>query len=105
MEKLLEKTKDLLVGKQTPITKENVSMLATTGKICTVEERVHEFIKEINELVLTKARLSQFVCLVEVPKELFSQVSVIEKDFADRGFSIHKLDPIIEGIFVINWSI
>ena len=80
-------------------------MLATTGKICTTEERLREFIKDVNETILTKARLSQFVCLVKVPKELISKMSEIEKDFSDRGFSIHKLEPFIERTFVINWTI
>lgn len=100
MNKIVEKTKDFLIGKQTPITKESANMLALTGKICTTEERVSEFIKDINETIIAKARVSLFRYMVELPPELISQSEIIEKDFADRGFSIHKFDNVI----IISWN-
>lgn len=104
MNKIVEKTKDLLIGKQTPITKETTSMLALAGKVCTIEERVSEFIKSINDAIINKARSSQFIILVETPKELISKIPAIKKDFSDRGFTIHTLAPEIKGVFIIDWK-
>jgi uncharacterized protein YoxC len=104
MNKIVEKTKDLLIGKQTPITKEAASMLTLAGKVCTIEERISEFIKGINDTIINKARSSQFMVLVETPEELLSKISTIQKDFSDRGFTIHTLAPEIKGVFIIDWK-
>lgn len=104
MNKIMEKTKDLLIGKQTPIIKESVNMLAFTGKICTIDERASEFIKDINESITNKARISKFILLVEVPEELIPKIELIQKDFMDRGFMIHTLTPEIKGVFIIDWK-
>ena len=104
MNKIMEKTKDLLIGKQTPITKESVNMLALTGKVCTIDERASEFIKNINEAILDKARVNKFMLLAEIPEELISKIELIQRDFMDRGFMIHTLAPEIKGVFIINWK-
>lgn len=104
MNKIVEKTKDLLVGKQTPITKNSANMLALTGKMCSTEERASEFIKDINESITNKARINKFMILVEVPEELISKIELIQKDFMDRGFMIHTLTPEIKGVFIIDWK-
>ena len=101
MNKIVEKTKDFIIGKQISITRDNANILALTGKICTVEQRTSEFIKELNETILSKARCSQFLHTVEVPQELSNQISEIKKDFTDRGFVIHNTD--IDKIFIIDW--
>lgn len=104
MNKIVEKTKDLLIGKQTPITKNSANMLALTGKMCTIEERISEFIKDVNEIITGKARINKFIMLVEVPEELLSKIDMIQKDFIDRGFTIHTLTPEIKGVFIIDWK-
>ena len=104
MNKIMEKTKDLLIGKQTPLDRNSANMLALTGKVCTIEERISEFIKNINESITNKARINKFMMLVEIPKELLSKVEIIQKDFSDRGFIIHTLTPEIKGIFIIDWK-
>lgn len=104
MNKIVEKTKDLLIGKQTPLDRNSANMLALTGKVCTIEERISEFIKNINESITNKARINKFMMLVEIPKELLSKVEIIQKDFSDRGFIIHTLTPEIKGIFIIDWK-
>lgn len=104
MNKIVERTKDLLIGKQAPVTKDSANMLALTGKVCTLEERTKEFLKGIDETIITKSRSSIFMYLVEVPEELKSQINSIKKDISDRGFTIHELEPTIENVFVINWK-
>ncbi len=104
MNKIMEKTKDLLIGKQTPITKNSANMLALTGKMCTIEERTTEFIKDVNEIITSKARINKFMMLVEIPEELLSKIELIQKDFSDRGFMIHTLTPEIKGVFIIDWK-
>lgn len=104
MNKIVEKTKDLLIGKQTPLDKNSANMLALTGKVCTIEERISEFIRNVNETITNKARAYQFMMLVEVPEELLSKVEIIQKDFSDRGFIIHTLTPEIKGVFIIDWK-
>ena len=104
MNKIMEKTKDLLIGKQTPLDRNSANMLALTGKVCTIEERISEFIKNINESITNKARINKFMMLVEIPEELLSKVEIIQKDFSDRGFIIHTLTPEIKGVFIIDWK-
>lgn len=104
MNNLIEKTKDLITGKQTPVTSDVAKMIALTGKVCTVEQRTNEFISEINELIMAKSRLSCFRILVELPKDLHSSSDKIKEDFKSRGFSIHDLNPIVVGTFIINWE-
>ena len=104
MNKIVEKTKDLLIGKQTPLDKNSANMLALIGKVCTIEERISEFIRDINETITNKARAYQFMMLVEVPEELLSKIELIQKDFMDRGFMIHTLTPEIKGVFIIDWK-
>ena len=104
MNKIVEKTKDLLIGKQTPLDRNSANMLAFTGKMCTIEERTSEFIKNINESITNKARINKFMMLVEVPEELLSKVEIIQKDFSSRGFIIHALTPEIKGVFIIDWK-
>lgn len=104
MNKIMEKTKDLLIGKQTPLDRNSANMLALTGKMCTIEERTSEFIKNINESITNKARINKFMMLVEIPEELLSKVEIIQKDFSDRGFIIHTLTPEIKGVFIIDWK-
>jgi hypothetical protein len=104
MNKIMEKTKDLLIGKQMLVTRDSANMLTLTGKVCTVEERISEFIKNINDIILDKARLGKFMMLIEIPKELLLKTDVIQKDFSDRGFVIHTLAPEIKGVFIIDWK-
>ena len=102
MNKIMEKTKDLLISKQTTITKEAASMLTLASKVCTIEERISEFIKGINDTIINKARSSQFIVLVKTSKELLSKISIIQKDFFGGGFTIHTLAPEIKGVFIID---
>lgn len=99
MNKLIEKTKDLLIGKETPVTKDSVKMLAITGKVCTVEERTTEFINKINLAILEKAKFNKFRYLVELPKDLIPQSKTIQEDFKSRGFKINDLNEV----FLISW--
>ena len=105
MVKFLEKTKELLNNSKSPISKESAKVLAISGKISSLEERKDEFINSINESIIAKARISQFRYLVEVPEDLLSITDNIINDFKERGFSIHTLEPKIEGLFVIDWKI
>lgn len=98
MNKIVEKIKDL--GKQPAVTKESVYMLALTGSVCTKEERLSEFLKELNEIIIEKARASKFRLLVEVPEELDSEI--IQKDLTDRGFIIYKINEVSD-IFILSW--
>lgn len=103
MANIIEKTKEIINAKQTPITMAGAKILAISGKVCSVEQRQAEFIRGINEAIIGKARVSQFRYLVEIPEDLIEQTSDIITEFKSRGFRIHTLEPKIEGIFVINW--
>lgn len=91
-------------GDKAPITKDSANMLAFTGKVCTVEERVNEFINDVNESIVAKSRVSQFNTMIELPEELVNQMSIIKQNFVDRGFTIHELEPKLKGTFVISWT-
>lgn len=105
MVKFLEKTKELLNNSKSPISKESAKVLAISGRICSLEQRKAKFINDVNESIVNRARTSKFRYLVEVPEDLLSITDNIINDFEERGFSIHTLEPKIEGLFVIDWKI
>lgn len=104
MANFIEKTRDILAKKSTPITKESAKILAITGDVCSVEQRIAYFVNDINESIVAKARNSQFRYLVEVPEDLIPQIKDIENQFVERGFTIHTLSPNVPEAFVINWK-
>lgn len=104
MNKIVEKTKDLLIGKQELLTKDAANMIAHTGKECTIEQRFEVFTRETNEVILSKARTGQYVYLMQTPEELYPLLSKIKEHFASRGFKVHSLNPDIFGTFVISWK-
>lgn len=104
MTDLLEKTKKMLSTKANPITKDEAKMLSIVGKVISIEQRLDDFLSEINKVIIDKARYSQKMYLVEVPEDLIGQTENIEANLTERGFHIHELSPKITGIFVVNWN-
>ena len=104
MTDLLEKTKKMLNAKANPITKDEAKMLSIVGKVISIEQRLDDFLSEINKVIIDKARYSQKMYLVEVPEDLIGQTENIEANLTERGFHIHELSPKITGIFVVNWN-
>lgn len=104
MAKFLEKTKEFLNNSKSPISKESAKVLAISGRVCSLEQRKAEFINGVNESIVNRARTSQFRYLVEIPEDLLSITKNIIDDLKERGFSIHTLEPKVEGLFVINWK-
>ena len=104
MSNVIEKTRDFLTGKKTPITKETAKLLSVTGSICTTEERLSVFMNEVNESILNKAKYQQFRYLLEIPRDLTSESNNILDDFKGRGFEIYNLVPSKEGVYVISWE-
>lgn len=105
MTDLIEKTKRMLNPKANPITKDEARMLAIVGKVVSSEQRLSDFLGEINEVIVAKARAGQRMYLVEVPEDLITYTEDIEATLKDRGFQVHELAPKVEGVFVINWRI
>lgn len=104
MTDLLEKTKKMLNAKANPITKDEAKMLSIVGKVISIEQRLDDFLSEINKVIIDKARYSQKMYLVEVPEDLIEQTENIEANLTERGFHIHELSPKIAGVFVVNWN-
>jgi hypothetical protein len=104
MTDLIEKTKRMLNPKANPISKDEAKMLSIVGKVVSTEQRLNDFLGEINEVIVAKARVSQKMYLVEVPEDLVEEVANITSNLKERGFSIHELTPKISGVFVINWK-
>lgn len=104
MTDLIEKTKRMLNPKANPISKDEAKMLSIVGKVVSTEQRLNDFLGEINEVIVAKARVSQKMYLVEVPEDLVEEVANITSNLKERGFSIHELNPKISGVFVINWK-
>ncbi len=104
MTDLLEKTKKMLNAKANPITKDEAKMLSIVGKVISIEQRLDDFLSEINKVIIDKARYSQKMYLVEVPEDLIGQTENIEANLTERGFHIHELSPKIVGVFVVNWN-
>jgi hypothetical protein len=105
MTDLIEKTKRMLNPKANPISKDEAKMLSIVGKVVSTEQRLNDFLSEINEVIVAKARTSQRMYLVEVPEDLVEQTENIEANLIERGFHIHELSPKVVGVFVINWKI
>ena len=105
MTDLIEKTKRMLNPKANPISKDEAKMLSIVGKVVSTEQRLNDFLGEINEVIIAKARVSQRMYLVEVPEDLVEQTENIEANLKERGFHIHELTPKVAGVFVINWKI
>ena len=105
MTDLIEKTKRMLNPKANPISKDEAKMLSIVGKVVSTEQRLNDFLGEINEVIVAKARVSQRMYLVEVPEDLVEQTENIEANLKERGFHIHELAPKVAGVFVINWKI
>ena len=104
MSKFLEKTKEIITGRTSPITKEEAKMIAITGGNCTVEQRIKNFILEINNIIEEKARFSRFYCLVELPSDLVDVKETIAQEYINRGFTIYNLNPDCLSVFVISWK-
>ena len=104
MGNIMSKTKEILAGKNEPMTCEEAKMLTYTGNLCTMEQRVAAFIKDTNQRVIDNAKFGRFQCLVTIPEELISQIGTIQKEYKDRGFTIHTLEPKLDNTFVINWK-
>lgn len=103
MTNIIKKTKEIITGESHPITCEEARMLAITGTKCTTDQRISGFIREVDELISSKARYSKFRCLVEIPSDLIKYTDSIKENFASRGFSIYS-QPEINDMFVLCWQ-
>lgn len=74
---VLEKLKK--IGTKEPISKEDANILALTGRVCTLEDRVSEFLKSVNEVIVAKARDQQFMHLIIVPKDILVKSKEIQE--------------------------
>ena len=96
---VVEKIKGM--GKRTPITLEKAKMIAITGQYCSVEQRIANFLSEINDLIEIKAMSAKFNCLVDLPEDLISHKEEIQKEYENRGF---KIILVNESLFILNWK-
>lgn len=104
MNNVIEKTKNLLTGKTTPITKDEAKMITITGSRCSIEQRMKIFIDEINSSIETKARSNQFQYLVVLPQDLISKKKTIQEEFSQRGFDIYTIKQRNNKLFIISWE-
>lgn len=104
MNKIIEKTKNILFKKPKAIDCDSARMLAMTGRVCTIEERMTEFMEDIDNSIENKAKYGKFMTLIQIPKDLISQTSSISDNLISRGFFIHTLEPEIKDSFLVSWK-
>lgn len=98
------KVKEILKDKNTPITADKARMIAITGSVCTMEQRLQSFIKEVNKIIADKVRFQEFYHMVVIPEDLISYRDAIIADFQSRKFAIYTVTPENKEIFVISWK-
>lgn len=104
MTNIIERTKDILFKKAKAIDCNSARMLAITGKTCSSDDRMAEFVEEINASIENKARCGRFMLLVQIPKDLVDNSDIIKDNLISRGFSIHTFKPEINDSFLISWK-
>lgn len=100
----IKQIKEQLFSEKTPITAEQAKMIAMTGSLCSREERINNFIADINGSVEYKVRTGQYYYLVVLPEDLLFSKAEIETNFKDRGFTISEVTPKNESLFVLSWK-
>lgn len=101
---IVNKTKEIFKKDDSPITANKAKMLAIVGSICTQEERFNDFISEVNEDIMNKAKYSEFYHLMVLPMDLVPKWKEIKENFTQRGFIVHEVIPSDKEIYVISWK-
>jgi len=97
--------KTIISPKQKPITSEDARLLSITGKLESLDKRISDFIKDLNNIITNKARNNKSYCLVELTPDLLDSKDNIINDIKERGFNIHELNPKIESVFIVSWIV
>lgn len=100
----------LLPSLKTTSNATNAYLMATYGKIETQENRLSEFIKDVDTLISNKAQAGQFCCSTEVPNELAGDfLKTIITKYRELGFTVidlnESLDEIKRNYIFICWDI
>ncbi len=99
---LINSWKKLVQEHNNPITAKKARMIALVGKNCSVEERIHGIIENINTNIQMKMKFSEFYQLVTIPRDILSHKEEIIDDFKNRGFIIYDVkDP---NVFIVSWN-
>lgn len=92
--------KNLFFRKEEPITAEQANLLALTGKIESLDKRISNFISDINEIIINRARQGKTFCTLEIPIDLNSDINNVIENLKKRNFKIE----IFNQILLIFWN-
>ena len=92
--------KNLFFRKEEPITAEQANLLALTGKIESLDKRISNFISDINEIIINRARQGKTFCTLEIPIDLNSNINNVIENLEKRNFKTE----IFNQILIILWT-
>lgn len=87
--------KNLFFRKEEPITAEQANLLALTGKIESLDKRISNFISEINEIIINRARQGKTFCALEIPIDLNSNINNVIENLEKRNFKIENFNQVL----------
>lgn len=92
--------KNLFFRKEEPITAEQANLLAHTGKIESLDKRISNFILEINEIIINRAKQGKTFCTLEIPLDLNSNINNVIENLKKRNFKIENFNQVL----LIFWN-
>lgn len=87
--------KNLFFRKEEPITAEQANLLALTGKIESLDKRISNFISDINEIIINRARQGKTFCTLEIPIDLNFNINNVIENLEKRNFKIENFNQVL----------